>query len=141
MKRIKPEDDASDDYQWPRFSYEVKNDYIGLVGPNGTTWKPIPPEGSHRRKYEIYGAAKDCLLLNLQGPLVSPREYRKLFDALNLHHLHIEFMTMRGTVRGICVVCDKELSGNQKRYCSDPCRSTEKQRRARDKHPERKLRR
>ena len=103
--------------------------------------KSIPPVGSHRRTYEIYRAAKECLLENLQGPLVTPHEYGKLFNALNIHRLHLEFMTIKGKVRGICVVCHKELSGNQKLYCSEVCRNTEKQRRARDKHPERKLKR
>lgn len=127
--------------QWPPYRYEVKGDYIRIIDLSGGILKPLPPTGSLHRTLEIYQAAKECLLRNLQGPLVTPPEYKKLFDTLRLHKLSLELMTIKGKVRGICVVCHKDLQGAQKSYCSDLCRNTAKQRRARDKHPERKLKR
>lgn len=114
---------------WPRIKYEVKGDYIKIIRPDGNDYIPISSEGSGRRKYEIYRSARKCLDENLRGPLVTPHEYRKLFDALDLDRLHLEFMTFQGKVRGICVVCHKELTDRQKSYCSKLCQNTAKQRR------------
>jgi hypothetical protein len=114
---------------WPRFRYEVKGDYIRIIDPSGSVSKPIPPVGSPYRTLEIYRAAKKCLLDNLKGPLIAPHEYKKLFDTLRLHHLNLEVMTLKGIVRGICVVCYKFLTGAQKSYCSALCQNTAKQRR------------
>jgi hypothetical protein len=115
--------------QWPRVKYEVKGNYIRIVRPDGSHYIPISPEGSGRRKYEIYRAARKCLYENLLGPLVTPLQYKKLFDALELDRRHFEFMTIKGRVRGICLVCHKELTDRQKSYCGKPCQNIAKQRR------------
>jgi hypothetical protein len=123
-----------DSQQWPRFRYEVKDDYIRIIRPDGSTWQPIPPGSS--RTYEVYKIARQCLDENLRGQLVTPREYERLFKALNLEELRLELYCIHyrdrpagGETRSIiCVVCLNELTGKQKRYCSDRCKDTLKKR-------------
>ena len=137
--RRKHSAEATDDLEeWPWTLYVIKGDYIEVVrrvfrrpdrGPDSRIGKPLPPLGSPQRAYEIYKIALQCLAENLQGRLVTPHEYKKLFEALRLDDLSLEVMTINGVVRGICLVCHKDLRGAQKKYCSKLCQNTAKQRR------------
>ena len=146
--KAKDFDDDRVPVDWPRVKLTFKDNHAEIKRQDGRTLIPIPPPGVPGRAYEKYKIAKECLLENLKGPLVSPAKYKKLFEELNLHQLSLEVMRIRwrgspayGQIRGICIVCHSFLTGHQKLYCSDQCRNTEKQRRGRDKHPERKLKR
>jgi len=115
--------------EWPRYRYEIKGDYLRIIDPSGSTYKPIPRVGSPHRTLQIYQAARECLLNNQRGPLVTPHEYKRLFNTLRLHELHLELMTIKGKVSGVCLVCHKDLTGGQRSYCSKHCQNTAKQRR------------
>ena len=153
MKRKRVDWDKAPD--WPPFRYEAKENYIKIISPSGSRSKLISPARSSHRLYEIFKVAHECLILNVQFPLitpctatteaqvvpqfsiVTPTEYESIFRALNLHKLPLEVMTIRypghpadGQTRGICIVCLRDLIGKQKLYCSEECHNVWKHRQA-----------
>ena len=97
----------------------------------------IPIQTTH---VERFREAHQKLIDALHKAPRQPREYAELYRNLNIDELYRRASDLGGPPV-LCKVCLEPLTGNQKIYCGNPCRNIAKVRRARERHPERKLRR
>lgn len=109
--------------------------FVEIKEIGGRSLLPIQPTHVERFR-EAYRKLIDALN---KAPR-QPREYAELYRQLKIEELY-RLAADLGGPSTLCQVCLEPLRGNQKNYCGEPCRNLAKVRRAREQHPERKLKR